>query len=135
MQRNTAQRRAIIAAFEQANRPLSPHEALAAAQRENAGLGIATVYRTIKLLVADGRLVPVELPGEPPRYELAGKHHHHHFHCRTCGRLYEVEGCLDAIRKLTPAGFELEGHDTLLFGRCAHCVAEAPPRRGTRRRR
>lgn len=121
--RNTTQRRAIFSAFERHDRPLSPQEVLAAAQEQVPTLGIATVYRTLKLMVDDGALVQVEIAGEPPRYELAGKRHHHHFHCQSCGRLFEVEGCLEAFRQLTPPGFELSGHDLMLSGRCRQCVA------------
>lgn len=119
--RSTLQRRAIQAAFEGTPRPLSPQEVLDAAQIHAPGIGIATVYRNIKKLVEEHWLTVVELPGQSPRYEVAGKHHHHHFHCRSCERVFEVEGCLDAFRKLTPKGFELEGHDLILFGRCAEC--------------
>ena len=87
------------------------------------GLGIATVYRTLKALVEEGALTQVELPGEPPRYETHGKRHHHHFHCRACDRVYELEGCPEGLRSLTPAGFSLESHEVVLYGRCAACSA------------
>ena len=61
--RNTRQKQAIRDAFIEADRPLSPEEALAAAQRLYATLGIATVYRNIKSLLAEGWLEPVSLPG------------------------------------------------------------------------
>ena len=121
--RDTQQRRAIRAAIDEANRPLSPREVLETARRTSPSLGIATVYRTLKALVEEGALAQVELPGEPPRYEATGKRHHHHFHCRACDRVYELEGCPDGLRSLTPAGFFLESHEVVLYGRCAACVA------------
>ncbi|MBN2448575.1 MAG: transcriptional repressor [Phycisphaerae bacterium] len=127
MRRDTSQRRAILGAFEKAARPLSPQEVLQSAQCHVPAIGMATVYRNIKRLIEEAVLEAVQLPGEPPRYELAGKHHHHHFHCRVCGRLYEVDGCLAAFRKLTPKGFKLEGHDLLLFGQCARCIPRKRP--------
>ena len=42
-------------------------------------LGIATVYRNIRSLTEEGELSEVKLPGENPRFELAGHQHHHHF--------------------------------------------------------
>ena len=110
-------------AIEDANRPLSPQEVLDAARGHHPKLGIATVYRTLKALVADEALAQVELPGEPPRYEATGKRHHHHFHCRACDRVYELEGCPEGLRGLTPAGFALESHEVVLSGRCAECAA------------
>ena len=74
--RNTRQKQAIRDAFIEADRPLSPEEALAAAQRLYATLGIATVYRNIKSLLAERWLDPVSLPGQATRYEVAGKAGH-----------------------------------------------------------
>lgn len=123
MARNTKQRAAIMAAFTEARRPLGPAELLAMAQREVGGLGIATVYRTIKMLADEGWLVPVELPGEPDRYEPAGLAHHHHFRCRACDRVFDLEGCVDGLKKLVPKSFQLESHELVLFGRCKQCAA------------
>lgn len=125
MERSTRQRRAIRAVFDHSAAPLSAHDVLAAAQSDVAGLGMATVYRTLKALVDARELVLVDLPNEPPRYELAGKAHHHHFYCRGCGRMYEVEGCPGDLAGLTPPGFRLENHDLLLLGLCATCLKSA----------
>ena len=125
MPRNTKQRHAIRLAFEIAGRPLAPEEALAAARRAHAGLGIATVYRAIKAALEEGWLVAVELPGSSARYELAGKKHHHHFHCRACGKVFEIAGCVENLRKLIPSGFRVTDHDVLLYGYCCDC-APAP---------
>jgi Fur family ferric uptake transcriptional regulator len=119
--RNTRQRTVIRDVLDQAARPLGAPEILAYAQLQAKGIGIATVYRTIKALVEEGWLVPVELPGEPPRYERAGKEHHHHFLCRQCSRMFELTGCVQNLKGLLPAGFEVTGHDVLLYGACAEC--------------
>lgn len=121
--RDTQQRRAIRAAIDDANRPLSPREVLESARRGSPGLGIATVYRTLKSWVEEGGLTQVDLPGEPPRYETTGKQHHHHFHCRSCDRVYELQGCPEGLRSLTPPGFSLESHEVVLYGRCAECAS------------
>lgn len=120
--RDTAQRRALRAAIERADRPLSPGELLGAARRDVPGLGLATVYRTVRALVEEGWLAEVALPGSPNRYEQAGKHHHHHFRCTLCDRVFEVEGCPPDLRTLLPRGFRLESHDITLTGRCASCA-------------
>jgi Fur family transcriptional regulator, ferric uptake regulator len=123
MERDTRQRRAIRAALEQAGRPLSPKEVLGASRRRVRTVGMATVYRTLNALLAEGALVEVQLPGEAPRYELSGKQHHHHFVCDDCTRVYEVEGCPGSMTGLVPAGFELARHEVVLYGRCSSCAA------------
>jgi Fur family ferric uptake transcriptional regulator len=121
-QRSTRQREVIRDVFRTSDRPLSTQEVLHAAQVHKPGLGIATVYRTIKLLSAAGWIDTVRLPGLPPRYELAGRPHHHHFYCNHCGRAFEVPGSQPLLDALVPSGFVLEHHDLVLYGRCATCA-------------
>lgn len=121
MQRDTRQRRAIRMTIQASDRPLSPQEIHEAAQEHVPGLGIATVYRTLNGLVKQGWLLAVELPGEPPRYERADKGHHHHFYCRACERVYEVEGCPGDFSDLAPDRFSLENHVLVLYGLCEAC--------------
>lgn len=125
MIRNTRQRAVIREFIEKADRPLSTTEILEGARGGVKGIGIATVYRTVKALTEEGWLVPVELPGESPRYEVAGKDHHHHFHCKACGRVFELQGCIDNLRRLAPRGFRVTGHELVLYGDCQTCTAQA----------
>ncbi|MFB3855433.1 MAG: Fur family transcriptional regulator [Vicinamibacterales bacterium] len=133
--RDTAQRRAIRKALEDGGRPLSRTEILAAARRVVPRLGIATVYRTLKNLEAEGLVRPVDLPGNVPRYEVSAKHHHHHFHCAGCGRVFEVDSCPGDLAHMAPRGFVVEDHDVILYGRCPDCARprkrDAARRRGT----
>jgi Fur family transcriptional regulator, ferric uptake regulator len=119
--RNTRQKDAIRAAFVNADRPLSPDEAFSFAQKQVDALSIATVYRNISSLVEDGWLAAVAVPGGVARYEVAGKAHHHHFQCKICGTVHELEGCdIDARPKL-PRGFKYTGHDMFVYGVCPAC--------------
>lgn len=120
--RNTRQKSAIRDAFVAADRPLSPEEILSFAQERVEGLSIATVYRNIATLVKDNWLLPVDIPGEATRYEVAGKAHHHHFHCNSCGKVFELEGCEADIKPKVPRGFRATGHEFFLYGTCASCT-------------
>ncbi len=122
MQRKTNQRDAIRGVLERAGRPLSPQEVLEQAREAVPGLGLATVYRALKALTESGWLHAVELPGAAARYERAGKQHHHHFHCRGCDRVYDVDACPGALNRLSPRGFQLESHEIVLYGRCERCA-------------
>lgn len=121
IQRKTRQRAAIREVIAEVDRPVGPGEILAAAKDRVPGIGIATVYRNVKALLEEGWLREVELPGEPSRYELAGKAHHHHFRCRACDRVFDIHACPRDLSTLTPKGFELEGHEIVLYGRCDSC--------------
>lgn len=119
--RDTRQKRAIRHVLDRADRPLSPEEILAGAGRESEGLGIATVYRTLKGLVEEGWLNVVEVPGRPGLYERSGKGHHHHFVCERCEKVFELEGC--TVRADLPRGFRARDHDVTIYGTCAPCSA------------
>lgn len=121
MQRDTAQRRAIRHVFSHSRRPLTPQEVLEKAQSEVPNLGIATVYRTLRGLMDEGSLIAVDVPGEPQRYEGSGKGHHHHFSCRACGRMFEMEGCPKDLDKLVPQGFTMDDHEVFIYGQCLDC--------------
>src|ERR1700681_3374394 len=120
-QRATRQRDAIKAVIQTAKRPLSPAEVLEGARAVVQALGIATVYRNLKLLVAEGDVQVINLPGESPRYEMRESAHHHHFQCTTCRRVYDVPGCPGNLRGLAPRGFTVEPQDVTRYGRCSEC--------------
>ncbi|CDN87953.1 Fur family transcriptional regulator [Hydrogenophaga intermedia] len=129
MERNTRQRSAIEAVLYAAGRPLTPQEILEAAQQGAPGLGIATVYRQIKALQDAQLIQPVLLPGENPRYELSGLHHHHHFQCTQCQRVFDIHACPGDLDRIAPPGFSVERHELTLYGLCDECGA----RRGRRK--
>ena len=122
--RSTTQRDAIRETLRDAAGPLLPEEILWAARDACATLGQATVYRALRRLEETGHVQKVIIGDGRPRYE-ATRGHHHHFHCRKCERVYDIDGCVsspDSLGKNLPAGFELEGHEIVLYGVCAKCA-------------
>ena len=120
VRRSTRQRSAIHTALQAARRPLLPTEILELAQRTIPELGLATVYRNIKLLLDGGEVQGVELPGAAMRYELA-QGHHHHFQCRRCERVYDIP-CPADLQAFAPTGVAVEDHDLTLYGTCVACA-------------
>lgn len=121
MQRSTQQRRTIQDLFTKAGRPLSPQELVDLAAQAISPPSLTTVYRTVKSMVEAGQVVTVDLPGQPPRYELAGLAHHHHFLCDDCGRMYDIPGCPKTVHSLAPKGFRTSHHELTLVGTCPEC--------------
>jgi len=125
--RNTRQREVILDVIDAAQGPLPVGRIHERARREVPSLGIATVYRTLKLLLAQERIVAVELPGEETHYEPAGRGHHHHFRCLDCEVWFELTTCLVPHLDGTTLreGFTIEGHYLALYGRCSACAASS----------
>ncbi len=129
MQRQTTQRRAILKVLESSHGPMTPQEILAEAQKEKAGLGIATVYRNLNLLEETGDVLTVHLPNEAARYEHGSRsHHHHHFHCRNCGQVFDIHAeCPIAMLKnaVLSSGFKVMDHELTFYGLCPTCSEKA----------
>ena len=119
--RNTPQRKTIESFLEQATSPMLPKELHEQAQQALPSLGIATVFRAIKDMVAEGTVRVVEIPGDSPRYESVNRKHHHHFKCTACEQVFCIEGCPGNLETLLHPGFELTDHDITLFGTCSSC--------------
>lgn len=89
--------------------------------------GVASVYRALDLLAAEGLVQRVEVGDGGARYEavVPGGDHHHHAVCDSCGRLtaFADPGLERAIDELAERlGHRVEAHDVLLRGRCRSCA-------------
>ena len=122
--RSTRQRDVITRIMQAAQGPLAVADVLDRARSDLPGLGIATVYRTLKLLTEQGRIHPVTLDGET-LYEASGQGHHHHFSCQDCGRVFTLHTCPVALPSGTvyPGGFIVRTHEVTLYGQCPDCAA------------
>jgi len=133
--RATAQRRAIYAVFadaadadsadaDAANVHLSAEEVFQQARIQLPELSRATVYNALGELAEAGLLGMVEGPG-PRRFD-ANVTPHHHFRCRECHQLHDVE--LDSVEvTLRERGFKVQSSHVLLEGLCPRCAAAARP--------
>ena len=121
MERDTRQRKAILAVLRAARGPLTRDEILAAARRRVPQIGFATVNRHIRALANEGHLVGVDYPGQPIRYELPSPAEHLHFICRRCGRVFDWKVPIPEVKIRPPAGFSVNGHEIVFYGRCPAC--------------
>ncbi len=93
--RLTSQRRKTLNLFEKIGSGihLSAEEVHSQLLKSNARVSLATIYRTLKLLVSMGFLKELELSEGGHRFELLSQEHpdHHHLICIRCGRTEEFE--------------------------------------------
>jgi Fe2+ or Zn2+ uptake regulation protein len=119
--RVTEPRRRILRALAQHEGTLTT-EALAQ-ELKSAGVGRATVFRTIDMLADLGVLHRVHANG-CHAYTVCPPVHHHHLTCVSCGRVESLEGCgLEAqlVSVARDTGFAIDAHHVELTGRCASC--------------
>ena len=94
-------------------------------RRKHPGVGFATVYRTMKLLVEAGLAHARDFGSGSTLYEVAhGRAHHDHLVCEECGKVVEfVDERIEDLQDKVAAsnGFELRRHRHELFGICADC--------------
>lgn len=100
---------------------MTPQEAWELVRAEVPSVGLATVYRAIQKLLAEGLLRHVEIADAPQLYESTEKPHHHHFYCNRCGQVFEIKACPPKLDALVPEGFKMLDHSITLYGKCRKC--------------
>ena len=122
MKRKTPQGRVILNSVREAGSPLTPLEIHSLASAKIPRLGIATTYRHIKVLAETEKIVAVDYPGQPPRYEWADGRDKVHFACRTCDKLFALEDPTENTPPSNvPKGFKVQGYEVMLYGTCPEC--------------
>jgi len=123
--RDTRQRRAILTALGQTERFRSAQEIHAAIRQSGEKIGLATVYRSLKMLSdADEVDVVRDEAGEQLYRRCAASRHHHHVVCVSCGTAVEVESLPVerwAARVGEAHGYSDITHSLEVFGTCARC--------------
>ena len=120
--RSTAPRRALALAIGEQDHHFT---AEGLRQKLPPSMGLATVYRTLKILVDAGVLCRVRREDGDLHYQLSHHGHHHHLLCVLCGSSQDLTGCdIEDVLVSTSArhGFELSGHWLEVYGRCRSCV-------------
>ena len=121
MQLKTQQRASILKVLDDFGRPATAQELLETASFESPGLGLATVYRTLKHLVEAGEVRKIDVAGVPPHYEMDRHKHHHFFVCEDCHKMFDLNGCSGGFTKLLPPGFTMNSHEVIIYGACKDC--------------
>jgi len=117
--RMTGQRRTIAKVLEESDDHPDAEELYARASAIDAGISIATVYRTVKLFEEAGILERVAFGDGRARYEDAERAHHDHLIDIDTGAV--IEFCDPEIEALQEKiaeklGYELRGHKLELYG-------------------
>ena len=120
----TPQRKLILKVFLQQEGHVPIEDLHKKIRDQDPSIGIATLYRTMRLLVESG-LADMHTFNEKTTYErLYQVSHHDHLICKACGKTVEFEHPLIEKYQLEVCerhGFTLKSHRMELFGICNEC--------------
>ena len=123
--RDSAARRAVIELLGTQHCCLTAQEIFDALRAHGRRVGIASVYRSLEQLTADGYLQRVDVGGGTARFEPhhADGEHHHHLVCADCGKVeaFEDPELERALHKVEGATGYSVAHDVVLRGVCDDC--------------
>ena len=123
--KHSRQRDLIAEAFFGAEGHVTVEELVARARRDDPRVSVATVYRTMKLLVDCGLASARQFGDGQTRFEpTAGREHHDHLICTSCGTIVEFANArIEALQESVAFqhGFEVERHKLELYGICSRC--------------
>ncbi|MFL6238010.1 MAG: Fur family transcriptional regulator [Actinomycetes bacterium] len=128
--RLTPQRRAVLDVLRSCSDHPTAADVLDRVRARHPGVGAATVYRSLALLVETGEALELNLgDGASARYD-GNTSHHDHVVCVECGR------AIDVPRGKTPqpdvsglarrTGFAISGYDLQFRGNCPDCRKRSP---------
>ena len=108
---------------------LTTEEIYERVKAENPDIGLATVYRTVQLLLELELIDRINLDDGFVRYEMGdtqkeGHHRHHHLICLHCGKVSAFQkDMLEALETGVQAalGFQVTDHEVKLYGICKDC--------------
>ena len=87
-------------------------------------IGLASVYRMLDRLDAQGLVQRIDIGDGIVRYEPARAAHHHHLVCGECGKVepfadQRLEQAIEAVEERS--GYSVVAHEVVLRGACADC--------------
>jgi Fur family ferric uptake transcriptional regulator len=126
--RSTRPRRIILDVVRASDAHPSAAAVYRQARRRLPRVSLATVYRTLRMLAAEG-LVNERAGARGLRFD-GNTAPHDHFTCGACGRVYDVPAA--RVRATPRAGFEVHSQRIEFYGRCGACRRAAGPTRPRR---
>jgi len=126
--RRTWQRDAVREALGESDGFVSAQALHASMRTGERPIGLATVYRALADLAAEGQVDQLQQGGESLYRACSSGRHHHHLICRSCGKTVEIgaEPVEEWARGVAAAnGFIDPEHIVDIFGTCADCSRSA----------
>jgi Fur family ferric uptake transcriptional regulator len=123
--KRTEQRETILQVFLKSKRHLTVEELHELVKRKDPGIGLTTIYRTMKLFCECNLARANHFDESRVRYEQQYKTaHHDHMICLTCGETIEfVNSQIEKLQEKVAEqfGFKMTDHRMEIYGLCQKC--------------
>ena len=84
----------------------------------------ATVYRNLRMLESEGRIMRIDVPGSADCFEVSVREHYH-IRCASCGKLFDAKlkymPRLIELEQAADSEFEICACNLLFVGYCPDC--------------
>lgn len=123
--RKSLRRSQVLEVFSKCEKHVTVNELVELVHSKYPDIGIATIYRTLKLICDSGIARTTEFEKGTIRYEHDfGHQHHDHLVCFNCGAFIEINN--DRIEEeqnkiAKDNGYTLLNHKMILYGLCQKC--------------
>ncbi len=128
--RKTKQRAEILRALIEAGCHPTAEELCELVRKELPHLSLATVYRNLEVLAAEGSIIRLKTPTPQWRFD-ANPVAHAHVTCRLCGKVDDIRGrsresLVDVYWDEIDSDFTVEKVSVDFFGVCSGCRRKQP---------
>jgi Fur family ferric uptake transcriptional regulator len=124
--RVTAQRMAVLMVVSESQGHLDVDTVRERAQQVTGRLSLQATYNVLSALTDAGLVRSTQIAGHPARYETERHDNHHHFVCRRCGDIRDVEcavGAAPCMEPQLPEGYFTQEAAVTFWGLCPGCQA------------
>ena len=122
MRRRSKQRETILNFLKNTSSHPTAYSIYEAVRKEIPNISLGTVYRNLRLLKEEGKLLELDLTGLS-RFD-GDTHSHYHFRCERCGNIFDLDEPVDAEKNERVAqktGFKVSHHILEFRGLCRDC--------------
>ncbi|HOJ92795.1 MAG TPA: transcriptional repressor [Dictyoglomaceae bacterium] len=125
MQRETRQRKLVMDILMESKDHPDALSVFRKAEEKSIKISLGTVYRTLELLVREGKAIRFYDDNAVARYD-AKVEPHHHLICKTCGKVEDLEEPLIDYEKLKEkiedkTSFSNVSYQLIIYGVCEEC--------------
>ena len=120
--RNSKQRDAVLGDLQSRYDHPTAEEVYLSVKKEIPSISLATVYRNLCFLNDEGKIFSIS--GRDAVHYDAHLHEHNHLMCRSCGRIFDVDICINSsFLDDANTNFNgcVDGYSLLFHGLCKTC--------------